>query len=422
MKNSLKINKKIWYVSIMILMLVFVSTFIAVVSPAQAEKSVSQTAISNYLAAQANPSLSDTQKIKAAINAYFTARYEGQKTLNAENYSALVSTQNGAQEWLRKEKDRQEIEIFQGKTLGLNYLSYKYTLVYQVVKINANTASVTLFENNQVIYAVSAPIVTEMANLKHILSFERGPSGAWKITSDSYRDELTQLMEHTSKAQIEQNIQAEHDFAKNSTLNNLVVRAASKYNSANAVAYAKKWWSFPGNASNYLPMYNHPPQRPDLAYGGDCTNYASQVIKAGGGVQDTSGTKKWFYSAGAKPDNFNDWSTYSDDTRSRSWAYIGNDPPNLYDYLLDTTTDTSGPSAYVYAPSSLCNMAGGDLIQLSSDGGSSYFHVVVVISVGSGCTLDGHNVLISGHNVDRINYPVIAYSGYTKRLLAISQP
>ena len=414
MNYSWKINKNILYVGTTILMLVFVFAFMAIVSPAQAAKSVSEAAISHYLTAQVNPALGNEEKIKAAIDAYFTTRYEGQKTLDAQDYSILVSAKTVAQEWLHKEKDKQEIEIFQGKTFDLKYLDYKYTLNYENIEISGNTASVLLFENNEVIYSLSAPTVTRLANLRHALSLEF-EDNIWKITNDDYRDELSQLMRDNSKLKIKQDIQNAHDAKIESSYfgkAGLAMPSLATYNRTNAVNYAQSWWSYPGKSNDYLPMYT------TIGYSGDCTNYASQVIKAGGGVLDNSGTKKWFYSEGSIGDNFNNWSTYSDDTWSNSWSLVD----NLYNYLVDNTTDTPGPKGTVYSLSSLCNMAGGDVIQLSSNGGSSYFHMVVVVSVGGGCTSDGHSVLVNSHDTDRQNYPLISYSAYTKRLLGISQP
>ncbi|MGC1378155.1 MAG: amidase domain-containing protein [Anaerolineales bacterium] len=364
------------------------------------------------MAAQANPTLNNEQKIKAAIDAYFMLRYEGQKTLNAKGYLPLVSTRNDARKWLQKEQDKQEIEIFQGKTVGLNYLTYKYKLNYQNIKIVDNTANVVLFENNEVVYSVSAPVVTKLANLKHVISLVL-TSNSWKITDDNYRDELTQLMQYNSKAEIEQSIRNEYEAnLKSQHILQPNLPQATTYNRTNAVNYAQKYWSYPGNSSQYLPMYI------SIGYKGDCTNFASQVVKAGGGALDTSGSKKWFYSAGTVADNFNVWSTYNDDTYSSSWTVVG----DLYTYLMDTTADTPGPTGYLFSPTNLCNMGGGDVVQLSADGGSSYFHTVVIVNVGSGCTTDGNSVYINSHDTDRQNYPLVGYSGYTKRLIAIFVP
>ena len=151
MEHSLKINKRIQYISmmvlIMVLVLAFVFTSVVAASPAQAKKSVSQTAISNYLAAQANSSLSDTQKIKAAINAYFTTRYEGQKTLQAQDFSQVLS--DAAQPWVKKEIDKREIERYVAKLFDLSHLSYQFTLNYHAIRIHGIQATVQLYEGTK---------------------------------------------------------------------------------------------------------------------------------------------------------------------------------------------------------------------------------------------------------------------------------
>jgi len=47
-------------------------------------------AISKYVTAQQNPALGDEAKIKAAIDAYFTLRYEGQRLLRSQDFSTLA--------------------------------------------------------------------------------------------------------------------------------------------------------------------------------------------------------------------------------------------------------------------------------------------------------------------------------------------
>ena len=57
----------------------------------QANKdSVSFVAISNYLHAQRNPKITQEEKIKTAIDAYFALRYEGQKLMRQQDFSLLL--------------------------------------------------------------------------------------------------------------------------------------------------------------------------------------------------------------------------------------------------------------------------------------------------------------------------------------------
>src|SRR5260221_9280893 len=143
MKHNLKGNKVIQYLGTALLAsIILLSSVAAAPTTTVNSKSVSEAAISKYLVAQANPQLSDEEKIKAAIDAYFTTRYEGQKLLVAQDFSSLLEDNTLA--WVGKEKDRREIEIYMATLTGLKYQSYKYTLDYGSIEIKDNKAVVQL--------------------------------------------------------------------------------------------------------------------------------------------------------------------------------------------------------------------------------------------------------------------------------------
>lgn len=184
MKHDLKVKKVIQYASFAFLILAFVFTSVGVASAAQVQsKSVSQVAISKYLEAQQNPNLSDKDKIKAAIDAYFTTRYEGQKLLQTQDFSPML--ENRAQSWVAKEEEKRDIELYVAKLFGLRYLSYQYTLNYSVIEIKGNTATVQLREGHKVVFEVLAPKVSELANLQHIFTLHNN-KGVWVINKDAY--------------------------------------------------------------------------------------------------------------------------------------------------------------------------------------------------------------------------------------------
>lgn len=102
MKHTLHIAKSRYVSSILlILLLAFVS--MGASSPVNTEQvSAGQIAISKYVTAQQNPALGDEAKIKAAIDAYFTLRYEGQRLLRSQDFSTLVA--EATADWVKKEK------------------------------------------------------------------------------------------------------------------------------------------------------------------------------------------------------------------------------------------------------------------------------------------------------------------------------
>lgn len=83
MKQTLHNNKLLHRMGFVFMLIALTLTSIGASFPVQYEQksTTTQIAFSNYLTAQQNLDLSDEEKIKAAIDAYFTSRYEGQKVL-----------------------------------------------------------------------------------------------------------------------------------------------------------------------------------------------------------------------------------------------------------------------------------------------------------------------------------------------------
>ena len=100
MKHNLKVNKSIRYAGFVLLILMIAFASLGAASPVNAkQESASQIAITKYAAAQRNPALTDEEKIKTAIDAYFTTRYEGQKPLAAQDFSTL--TEDNTLDWVK---------------------------------------------------------------------------------------------------------------------------------------------------------------------------------------------------------------------------------------------------------------------------------------------------------------------------------
>lgn len=156
------------------------------------------------------------------------------------------------------------------------------------------------------------------------------------------------------------------------------------YDRQRAVDYAHRW-AFSRNPA-YYDFQN---------IGGDCTNFASQVLYAGCGVMNYTPTFGWYYRS------VND--------RTPSWTGVN----QLYNFLI--SNQGPGPRAEVIP---LSEVLPGDLIQLSfSQNAQSFDHTPVVVANLTG-TPEG--ILVAAHTNDSDNRPLSTYS-YTKvRPLRIS--
>jgi hypothetical protein len=156
-----------------------------------------------------------------------------------------------------------------------------------------------------------------------------------------------------------------------------------EYNRDKAVAYAHKW-AFGRNPA-YFDFSN---------LGGDCTNFASQVIYAGSGVMNYTKTFGWYY--------------INANNRSPSWTGVN----YLYNFLINN----KGPGPFGEEVD-VKDVQPGDIVQLSFVGNNHFNHSPIVVSTGNPPSLG--NILIAAHSYDRDNYPLTGYSWLQIRFIHI---
>jgi len=157
------------------------------------------------------------------------------------------------------------------------------------------------------------------------------------------------------------------------------------YNREKAVAYANKWAYF-----RNPEFYNF------QELGGDCTNFASQVIYAGCGVMNYTPIYGWYY--------------ISLNNRSPSWTGVN----QLYTFL--TTNTAEGPRGRVV---NLSEIEKGDIIQLDFGGDGSFDHTPVVVDAGEGTP---ETIRVAAHTNDADCRPLASYNYVAYRAIKISCP
>ncbi len=113
-------------------------------------------------------------------------------------------------------------------------------------------------------------------------------------------------------------------------------------------------------------------------YGGDCQNYVSQVIFAGGAPMDEEGTHQWYY--------------YGSSNRSYAWTAV----QSMQKYLLGNTYGKGPRGVLVQKAQSLLS---GDTVHIDRDNDGSDDHAVAIFREGSSPT-------ITGHTRDQLDYPL----------------
>lgn len=142
------------------------------------------------------------------------------------------------------------------------------------------------------------------------------------------------------------------------------------YNRDAAVEYARAW------------AYKRNPRYMDFAkMGGDCTNFISQCLVAGGMQMNYSNPMGWYYRS----------------ANSRSAAFSG------VEYLYNYLTGKSGGRAPVAREIPIEQAEVGDIIQLSHDG-VKFAHSLLVVSVDGGIRVAAHDNDTYGRAIETYTY------------------
>lgn len=151
------------------------------------------------------------------------------------------------------------------------------------------------------------------------------------------------------------------------------------YDRDRAVAYAHLW------------AYGRNPAYYDFSLiGGDCTNFISQCLYAGGGVMNYTKDTGWYYNSASD--------------RSAAWSGV----EFLYRFLL--ANKGPGPHGTELPPG---DAQPGDVIQLSFNG-RTFTHSLMVVN-------NGQEILITTHTDDSDNRPLNTYQYQLARLIHINE-
>jgi hypothetical protein len=152
------------------------------------------------------------------------------------------------------------------------------------------------------------------------------------------------------------------------------IESLGAYNRDKAVEYANLWAM--GRNPRYYDYSN---------LGGDCTNFISQCILAGGGIMNYTKDIGWYYR------NAND--------KAPAWTGV----QYLYNFL---TRNAAGPGPYGREVD-VSQIEAGDIIQLAFQETGRFSHSLIVVKCGSPAAID--NILINTHTYDRKDYPLTKY-------------
>ncbi len=141
------------------------------------------------------------------------------------------------------------------------------------------------------------------------------------------------------------------------------------YNRRNAYTYAARW------ALDRNPLFFN-----FNGIGGDCTNFVSQCLFAGGCVMNYTPTYGWYY--------------ISSTDRTPSWAGV----EYFYDFIVNNRD--AGPFA---TETTRDRMQVGDVVQVAKEDGD-YYHTMIITGFANG------EILVSAHSDDYFNRTLSSYN------------
>ncbi|MFF1659388.1 amidase domain-containing protein [Streptomyces sp. NPDC058255] len=220
----------------------------------------------------------------------------------------------------------------------------------------------------------------------HELTFTAQSDGTWKLTGERSTDQgPRQVNQPVTSTPLGKTTMAAVDAPRAATsypaAANPKKLTGATYDYAAMATYAEKYWK------NYNPAY-----RKFNSAGGDCTNYLSQSLKAGGWKQVTSSGEE-----------YGTWS-YGTSTQTDTWVGV-----NEWSWFTQTAK-RSKPLANVY------QMAVGDVMQMdfNKDGSKDHSMITSYRSSSGIPYLTYHDTDTYRRSVSSIiaSYPNSAYYAY----------
>ena len=155
-------------------------------------------------------------------------------------------------------------------------------------------------------------------------------------------------------------------------------------------------------AVQYLEQYSHE-RNPEwynyASTGGNCQNYASQALLAGGIPMDHYGDEQWKCYLNDGPYDVEVDETEEAYGRSRSWVNVG--------YFYDYARDNEGSGLVAEVNANIYSAEPGDIIIV---GNGTLSHTVMISKI-----IDGH-ILVDSNSIDMKDFPLDAYT-YTNVIL-----
>lgn len=336
------------------------------------------------------------------LRGYMEAYYQSLTELQAQNLSSLF-LENAEEQILMNESATAYVTgLREMQDADLHLADYQYELNVTLVQEAGGTTEVQLTETSTQNFAQSPDVDSMLYNIRHVFLLAETEEG-WKIAEHWQRDNIYRNLLGTNWSWEDRSLTMEDPEAYFPEQVELLLTEARQeklqrtgrnqtadlavdypYQREAAVSYSDIWvgqrnteWSdFTGR-------------------GGNCQNFVSQCLLAGGIPMDDQGDAVWSWD--------------SEGNHSASWVGVD----EFYRYA----SQNSGYGLLAEADAGYYDGEAGDLIRMGSD--TDWNHVVIIAEVIRDQEGNVVDYLINSNTSDVKNFPVSAYPNVKQRLMKI---
>ncbi|MBC3796671.1 amidase domain-containing protein [Acetobacterium tundrae] len=351
----------------------------------------------------------------APISKYFETTCASTADLKLTDITTLFFDPSSVNAWINQSALDYLINLRLAQTNDLRMTNYECNLRISEINDTGDQLEVVVTEDRTVNFAFIPNIDSSSSGIKHTFYLKKDDNG-YVIVEHHQEEDYFSMIEKTitdnsgntkeaPAVLLNQASAVVKDLSLEKKANNASEQKTREANSKNpydtksAVSYAMTWINSQGvirNTDEY-GVYDQ--------YDGNCNNYISQCLHAGGIPMDYFGDAntqwKWY------DDSINLEET--DSGRSPAWAGVD----EFYTYASENT----GYGLDAIVDDNVFSGSIGDILQFGYN--QEWHHSVIITDVIKDANGNMLDYLINSNTTDRINYPASAYGYPEMRLIKI---
>ena len=322
--------------------------------------------------------------VKEEVMALLERYYQSLGNLEIRSCEDLFTAQAEADR--HKAIWRTLIEIRKASLIDLRMISYDFTLTLRDWRQDGDQLYLTASEDVRMHFMATPDVESQQLGTIHDFTLVRGEDGVWKIEAHSSDD--------NPYYNFEPNAALDGDARLAEFLTNIAQRQADQ-GKADDISHLS-WDHDYNRQAAYFYMQTWIEQRNDNWYayddvGGNCQNFGSQVLLAGGIPMDEEGDAQWYW--------------YTHDYQDYSWINVG--------YFMDYAKANTGYGLVSQPEASYYTGDVGDILIFGDDGLNHTTVIADAITDENGNTVD---YLVCSNTSNYRNFPASAYY-YTRHWL-----